>query len=341
MKYQHKTFHCELLQNDNLFNYVIKLFYLILKKLKMLQIPNIETYFNVHLLDNKFTKENVIQTNGINCEKTNLCEPLLHIDNYNMFYRYIKTNNINIMQITGIIYQMSSSEIICRNAMKHDKILANEIIFIYNELFGDTIKTFDDLENLANKSEGNWFLPLLYIYGKEKRTNIVSAGLNYDKVYIREALDYSRPIVKDDFHIYKIKNNDCFKTKFDENKLVLGDSYFKIVKNGVFENTMKKHNKEIISGYSGSAVMVYNFVFNILKIFKKSVKNELLLLLMLILDFYPIHHSISEILVTYSRESKYLTNYYLDEDEIKYIKKYSKQIKPTKRNVFNKTKKLM
>jgi len=229
---------------------------------------------------------------------------------------------------------MSSSELIIRTAMKHDEKLSNEILFIYNELFGDTLKTFGELEKIANKSEGDWLLPLLFIYGKETRTNIVSAGLNYDKVYIREALGYSRPIIKKDFNIYNIKKEDCFSSMFDKKKVVLGDSYFKIVKNGVFENTMKSHNKEIISGYSGSAVMVYNFIFNILKIFKKSVHNELLLLLMVILDFYPIHHSISEILVTYSRESKYLKKYYLDEDEIKYLNKYIKLL------TSNKTKKL-
>jgi hypothetical protein len=326
MNYKYKLLHCELVKSKALFNFIVKLFYLILKKLKSLKIPNITNYLNIHLLDNKYTKEEIIQTNGINCNISNLCESLVKINDYKKFCSYIELNNINVMQITGVIYNMSSSEIIYRTAIKNDTSLSKEIISIYNELFGVKITSFNEIEQIAKKSEGDWFIPLIYIYGKEKRTNIVDAGLNYDKVYIREALGYSRPIEKKDFNIYKIENNDCFKNNFYSNKIVLGDSYFKIVKNGVFENIMKKNKKEIISGFSGSCIMLYNFIFNILKVLNKNIKNELLVLFMIILDFYPIHHSISEILVTYSRESHYLKKYYLNQNEFYYLKKYLKYI---------------
>ena len=332
MNYKYKLFHCELLKNKVLFNFILKLFYLILQKINSLKIPNITNYLNIHLLDNKYTKEKIIQTNGINCKITNLCEKLIKIDDYNNFCNYIKSNNINVTQITGVIYSMSSSEIIYRTAIKNDTSLSEEIISIYSELFGEKISSFGEIEKIAKKSEGDWFIPLIYIYGKEKRTNIVDAGLNYDKVYIREALGYSRPITKKDFNIYKIKNNDCLKDNFYSNKIVLGDSYFKIVKNGVFENIMKKNKKEIISGFSGSCIMLYNFIFNILKVLNKNIKNETLVLFMIILDFYPIHHSISEILVTYSRESKYLKKYYLNQNEFSYLKKYLKYITSSRYN---------
>jgi len=75
MKY--KSLHCDLLKNKLLFDFVLKLFYLILKKLISLNIPNITSYLNIHLLDHKFTKEKIIKTNGLNCKRTNLCESLL------------------------------------------------------------------------------------------------------------------------------------------------------------------------------------------------------------------------------------------------------------------------
>jgi hypothetical protein len=326
MNHKHNWVQCELLKNSVLSNFIIKLFYLILEKLKSLKIPNIKNYLNINLLNNKYTKEKIIQTNGINCKISNVCEGLIEINIYEKFYNFIKENNITIMQITGIIYNMSSSEIIYRVAIKNDTSLSKEIISIYSELFGDKITSFNEIEKIAKKSEGDWFIPLIYIYGKKERTNIVNAGLNYDKIYVREALGYSRPMETKDFKIYKLKNSDCFKSNFDNNKIVLGDSYFKIVKNGVFENIMKKNKKEMISGFSGSCVMLYNFIFNILKILPKNKKNESLILLMIILDFYPFHHSISEILVTYSRESQYLKKYYLNENEMKYLNNYLKYI---------------
>jgi hypothetical protein len=319
--HKHAWVQCELLKNTILHNFIIKLFYSILIKLKLLKIPNIVHYFNVHLLDKKYTKEKIIQTNGLQCN-TDICQQLLDIDNYKDFRTYIQQHNINVMQITGIIYTISSSEIIYKIAIRNDSALSHELTTIYSDLFGEKVKDFDEIEKISEKSEGNWLIPLLFIYGKEKRTNIVNAGLNYDKVYVREALGYSRPMTKKDFNIHTIKKNDCFKSMFDSKKIVLGDSYFKVVQNGVFENVMKKNNKELISGFSGSCVMLYNLIFNILKLLPRTKQNELLLLFMIILDFYPIHHSISEILITYSRDSKHLKKYYLHENEIKYLKNY-------------------
>lgn len=326
MPYKHKSIHCEILNNKILFDFITKLFYLILQKLNSLKIPNIEKYFNVYLLDKKYSKQKVIQNNGLYCDGTNMCKALLKIKDYDKFYSYIKTNNINIMQITGIIYNFSSSEVIYRNTIRNDKSLSKEIISIYSDLFADKVTTFNEIEKIANKSEGDWFIPLILLYGKEKRTNIVNAGLNYDKIYVREALGYSRPIEKKDFNFYDVSKDKCLKDKFNSNKVVSGDSYFKIVENGIFENVMKKNKKEIISGYSGSCVMLYSFIFDVLKVLKKNDKNESLLLLMIILDFYPVHHSISEILVTYSREAKYLDKYYLNQDELEYLAKSVKYI---------------
>ena len=62
---------------------------------------------------------------------------------------------------------------------------------------------------------------------------------------------------------------------------------------------MKKYKKEVVCGFSGSCVMIYQCVFNLYKIFDKSIKNKILVLLMVIVDFYPFYHSISEILVAF------------------------------------------
>ncbi len=330
MNYEFKSFHCELLKNKILYNFTIKLFYLLLKKLKKLKIPNISKYIQLSLLDKKYTKEYVIKTNGLNCYKNNICSSILKINDIRKFYIFIKKNNITIMQITGAIYSLSSMEIIYRRAIRDDKQLSKDLVNIYNDLFGANINNFSDIEKIAKKSEGYWFIPLIYIYGREKRTNIVTAGLNYDKVYIREALGYSRKITKKDFNIYKMNDNDCFKYYFNGNNIVMGDSYFKIIKNGIFENLMKKYKKEIVSGFSGSSIMIYFFIFNTLKLLKKTVKNESLILFMIILDFYPIHHSIAEILVTYTRETINLKNYNLTDNELSYLKKYNKFISSNK-----------
>ena len=73
---------------------------------------------------------------------------------------------------------------------------------------------------------------------------------------------------------------------------------------------------------------------------------------MILADFYPLYHSISEILVTYTRDTKYLENYNLNQNELVYLKKplkylsiHEKNIKHTrkqyiKRKKIKKTKKI-
>ena len=325
MKYEHKKFHCKLLESDKLYFFAAKILFQVLNKVRALHLKNIESYFEISYLDKKYTRKKVVNQNGFDC-KTSICDLLIRQTNFLKFYKILKDNDVKLMQITGTIYSFSSSEPLYKMAIKRDKKLSKQMVEIYNDLFGDNITKFEDLEKIATKSEGNWFIPLLYIYGQKYRTNIVTAGLNYDKVYIREALGYSRPITKKDIIINDITNTKCLKNQFTERNIVRGDSYFKIVKNGVFKNVMDKHKREIISGYSGSCVLIYNLIFNLLKILPKTQKNEALTLFMVLADFYPIYHSISEILVTYTRDAKHLKHYNLNQNELVYLKRLLKFI---------------
>jgi len=333
MKYKHNNLHCKILKNKYLYHFASKILYKIIQKARSLHLSNIASYLNIQYLNKKYTRKKVINQNGFDC-KTNICDALVKQTTFNKFYKILKKNNIKFTQITGAIYSFSSSESLYRKAIKHDKKLLKEFLEIYNNLFGDNIKNYSNLEKLADESNGNWFIPLLFIYGQKYRTNIVTASLNYDKVYLREALGYSRPITKKDIIIENISNVKCLKNQFTSGKVVRGDSYFKIIDNGIFKNVMDKHNREIISGYSGSCVLIYNLIFNLLKILPKTPKNESLVLFMILADFYPLHHSISEILVTYTRDTKQLKNYSLNQDELVYLKnllKYLPNHQKTKR----------
>jgi hypothetical protein len=148
--------------------------------------------------------------------------------------------------MTGIIYRCSSDELLYRNAVKTDVYLTSILISTFNDLFGVYLKNVNDIFDIVESSKGDWFIPLILIYGKKIRKNIVSAGLNYDKIYVREALGYSRPIIKKDIKTYNIRNS-CINGQLTKNNVVMGDSFFKIVDNGVFENVMKKFNKEASS----------------------------------------------------------------------------------------------
>jgi hypothetical protein len=101
--------------------------------------------------------------------------------------------------------------------------------------------------------------------------------------------------------------------------IIKGNTYMKPVHNGIFWNVMKEHNKEIIAGFSSSAVIFYNSVFNVTQILKPTKKNKVIILCLIIIDYYQIHHSLSEILGFYSVESGF-NDYKLDNNDLNYIK---------------------
>jgi hypothetical protein len=81
---------------------------------------------------------------------------------------------------------------------------------------------------------------------------------------------------------------------------------------------MDKYKRNVIAGPSGSAVSTYQLLFNILKICTGN-EDKVMLLLCLIGDYYPIHHSIEEILILYPDEAG-LEPYDLSTEPLSYIK---------------------
>ena len=314
---------CKLLNSKIIYKFAAKLLYKLILTAKLLKIDNIETYINIEYYDkkNKIVTKLGVECNKNNNNNNNICKQLVSCKNFNEFYDLLIVNNITILQITGSFYKFSWEPIMITAKFDSDKKLQKQLENIFSNLYGIHIK-YSEIKELSNKSNGDWFIPWLYTYGRKNRKNIVRASLNYDKVYIREALGYSRPITKKDYVIKTLtKKKSCIKKHFpyNINKIVSGSSFFKIIKNGTFNNIMKQYNKNIISGYSGSCIMIYQMVFEIYKIYTTTKYNKILLLLSILADFNPHYHSFPEVLVTYTREANFTKPYTLDMDEIKYL----------------------
>jgi hypothetical protein len=94
----------------------------------------------------------------------------------------------------------------------------------------------------------------------------------------------------------------------------------KPIYNGIWWNIMKKNNKQIFAGPSSSSILCYELLFNISNILDKTFVNKVKLLCLIIADYYPIHHSISEILQLYTEDAK-LPKYNLSMNDCNYLKK--------------------
>ena len=284
---------------------------------------NIHEYINY---DKTESKDSIIlNKNGI----PNL-QGLLEAKTLEEFVDVLKTNDITFLQIMGSIYRFTYDNQFISKIVKNDPSLSTIILEKFKHYFAAPPSfTYTDLEELIKKSSGFWFIPWLITYTTSDKHNLVRHNLNYDADYVREWLKNSPEpkyydACRDKFLVNDVK--ECTSGKRVDMRM--GSSYYKPTENGIYVNLMDKYKRNVIAGPSGSALSTYQLLFNILKICTGN-EDKLMLLLCLIGDYYPIHHSIEEILILYPDEAG-LEPYDLSIEPLSYIKSIVNKYVPSK-----------
>ncbi len=133
---------------------------------------------------------------------------------------------------------------------------------------------------------------------------------NLSKPYIRSTSDQVHTVLKNNVL------NRCHKsvTRNSKAKIVTANSYYN-VEDTFFSNILKKYKRSSLAGPSGSILVTSDFVFKVLGM-RNSAKNRMLLLGCAIADYIPFHHTLTEILISYSKELN--LGYTLDKDPIEF-----------------------
>jgi len=272
----------------------------------------------------KYTRKTpVISKNGYNCDKYN-CDIILNFKNYKELAEYNLKHNISILQITGSYYKFQINDIYFSLIYEKDPVLNKKIVDSFNQYF-DTNYNFNEIDAIKKQSEGHWFYTWLLVFLQSPVENLFHKNANENQDYIRKwVFDVNmKDIIKK-----PQKELTCIKNMYDyKYDIVLGNTFMKPVYNGIFWNVMKNHNKQIIAGFSSSAILFYNAIFNLTHILKKTKKNKVILLCLILLDYYELFHSISEILAFYTIESGF-NDYKLSNNDLSYIKNKINQYCP-------------
>jgi len=272
----------------------------------------------------KFTiKSNPIIKNGYNCNlNINICTKILNINTLTEFIAFNRFNKITLLQITSASYKFQISNKLITYCISKNSKLKLYILNKFKQYFHTKDDfTYSDLEKLIKKSEGHWFLSWFNFFGSSNVPNLFHRNMNEDKDYIRlwkmNLDNISDVLIRD------LKGNECLEEQYNNingiNDIVTGNTYMKPINNGIWWNVMKKYNKQIFAGPSSSSVLCYELLFNITKILDKTFINKVKLLCLIIADYYPIHHSISEILQLYTEDAN-LPKYNLSMNDFDYLK---------------------
>lgn len=301
--------------NVLIYNFAAKVLYKIINLSITLKMDiNIKEYINYNKSDSE--DRIILNKSGI----PNL-EGLLEAKTLEEFVDVLKTNGITFLQIMGSIYRFTYDNQFISMIVKNDPSLSEIILEKFKHYFAAPPSfTYTDLEELVKQSSGFWFIPWLITYTTTNNHNMVRHNLNSDADYVREWL--KNPVPKyydacsDEFLVKDVK--ECTNSDGKRVDILMGSSYYKLPENGVYLNLMAKYKRNVIAGPSGSTVLTYQLLFNILKICTGN-EDKVMLLLCLIGDYYPIHHSFEEILIVYPDEAG-LEAYDLSTEPLSYIK---------------------
>ncbi len=199
-----------------------------------------------------------------------------------------------------------------------------DIIDLLRSIFGIPIAFSKEsiIKTLGYPSSDNQLITLLLdmmVYKFHgKNISIVRRNLN-NLPYIRVRSDKQQTEYKQvsnipfcpTFHKKKMKN---------ELKLVHGNSWYYVPNESIMRRLMKMFGRRVKAGISGSTLMWINLCFHVIGL-EETRENYELLLLCIISDFVPKYHSLAEILLVYSIESKFASShpYLINEPSIRWL----------------------
>lgn len=331
-----------LLSNKILFNYIKIALQNGLKKADIVDIIKLEIlYKRPKKKSKKYSRIKVpnfslkaplITKNGYDCKKYN-CYKVCSFKNYRQLANYNRKHNISFLQITSSYYKFQINNLMFSNIIKKDASLQKDIVDSFNTYFVVNY-TFKEINEIVNKSNGAWFYTWLLVFLKSDIKNLMHRNSNEDQDYVRKwVFTLNKRDIESSPQRDLICVNDEYPLPFD---IMTGNSYMKPTVNGVWWNVMKKNHKQIIAGFSSSAVLCYNSIFNITKMFPKTKKNKVLVLCLILADYYDIHHSISEVLSMYTSDAD-LKKYKLENNDLKYIEGLIKKYTNLKFSTKNRT----
>ena len=263
-------------------------------------------------------KGDAIVKNGYNCKKYN-CEAIIDCKSEAELLEFNIKHNISLLQITSAFYIFQRNPKVINYCIRENPILQTRVLKVFRDLFSvPNSFTFSDLDALVSKSYGTWFYPWLVLYGNTKSFNLPHRNLYNDPDYVRKRMGE----IKKASNLVLNKKSGCLADQYNSNikSIVKGTTYYRPTINGVWWNLNKKYKKLLIAGPSGSSILFYDMIFNVTRILKPTFRNKRYALELLIADYYPTYHSLSEILQVYTEDAKF-PKYSLDMNDLEYLRR--------------------
>jgi hypothetical protein len=314
-----KRLSCFLINNDKIQNFAFKIFYYMLNYWKRLMPKKWSSLIKHSLIEE--IKDNDILKIGFTKTEINTIIKLVNEKNKLELKQYLKpkflkvTSCINkLVEPEYTIYHVNSNKKLQKVFISH----LQNIMFDKNVTWKKIIQYYNSIKNKKEKQMYNFFVFDL-IYGYNKDIDSIYRDNLGNMNFFRDRLS----IFKHDKQNYK-KINECNKSIIDKDNyneygIYNSTERYKIQPNSPYAEIMKTNKQLYLGGPSGSAGLMYITLFQLYE-FPFTYTNKIMLLGLLIADYVPLWHTISEILLTSYPEFKdsNINKYTLDKDPVLY-----------------------
>jgi len=339
VKEEEERLRCILIGSDKLYRFVSNMWFNLIQKVLNLPlrpdgtkyVPDlaleqmINTGYRVDSV-NKTEDRNVIAKPGYLCGTKNNCAEILKLKTDEDFYEYNKDNNISFLQLMGAFYHLPLDPELIKGLIDTDEDLQYKFMSAIQLFFSvpDTM-TYAEYSKIIDNSYNRFpmFHSWVYTFLFNRKKNLIhQLKAGDDDVYIRRRTKRT----KDDLFKTPVKDIKCKEKQFENYnnpniELIFGNSYVTPRDNGIWYNTLKLYEKQMIAGPSGSTVYLYQIIFDLSKILEKNETNEIMLLMAILADYTGIYHSTTEILQVYAEESSFIKEKYnLGMNDTEYIR---------------------
>jgi predicted house-cleaning noncanonical NTP pyrophosphatase (MazG superfamily) len=313
---------CYLASNTKVKNFAFKIFCYMLFYWKRFYPKKWKTIIGDEL-NEIIDKNKIIQRIGFtNGEKNEILKLITHNKKEELM-EYIQDK---FLKVTSVLNNLSKPDF----AFYHvnvKKRLQNEFINNLSKLFliknfnwNDFVKLYNSSPKTYRKSY-NLFLFNIIVYGNNDNENMSLYKKNL--VYF-DFIKKSVPVEKKNKSSILKKIKECNKTSVsvdDYNSYSIYDArnFYEIDKKMPYAKIMDKCGQPYLGGPSGSTSILYISLFDFYG-FPETKENKIMLLCVIIADYIPLWHTLTEILLSSNIElNKYVSNYELTENPVDYV----------------------
>jgi hypothetical protein len=251
---------------------------------------------------------------------------------YNKKEELIEYLQDKFFKVTSVLNNLSKPEFTFYH-VNVNKYLQNKFIHNLSELFlikhfnwNDFVKMYNSSPKTYRKSY-NFFIFNIIVYGSNSIENMSLYKKNL--VYF-DFIKKNVPIDEKNKSSILKKIQECNKTSVSDpnyNDYSIYDSrnFYKVDSKMPYAKIMKKNGETYLGGPSGSTSILYISLFDFYS-FHETKENKILLLCVIIADYIPLWHTLSEILLSSNVElMKYVSRYDITDNSVDYVYKIIKE----------------